>query len=144
MRNYEELFIGYDVPEHLKSMAINVIKRFTINGCCDGMYICNVVADQNNMGDGFNHFNGKEHVIDRTTAVFLQNAYRCNIMPDEVDELLDILNGRVDTYMFKRGLERSIKRFKDEKRRCNRVYDDWRIDYLNKCIKSAREVLTAV
>lgn len=52
MRNYEKFFEGCDVPVQLKKTAICIMRRFTILGICDGMYICNVIAFESGFGDG--------------------------------------------------------------------------------------------
>ena len=47
------LFEGHDVPEYVKKRAILILKRFTIFGLCDGMYIANTIAYENGTGDGY-------------------------------------------------------------------------------------------
>ena len=52
----ESRFDGYDVPENVKTRAKNIMRRFTINGLCDGMYIANCIGMDNGTGDGKGHF----------------------------------------------------------------------------------------
>lgn len=60
MIDYEKMFEGYDVPSRLKETAISIMRRFTITGECDGMYICNVIAAESGIGDGEGHFTGDD------------------------------------------------------------------------------------
>ena len=60
MRNYEQYFEGHDVPRKIKEITINIMRRFTIYGLCDGMYISNVIAYETGLGDGESHFTNGE------------------------------------------------------------------------------------
>ena len=142
MENYEKYFSGYSVPKPIKETAIAIMRRFTIIGQCDAMYIANTIAYFNNLGDGESHFNGNTEIIDSaSTAKDLQYAYGCNIEPDEIGELREIiLSGKLDNRNALYGIERFIRARKQEKRVC----DSWRIDYLNKLINKANETYQEV
>ena len=79
MNDYEKMFEGYDVPSRLKETAISIMRRFTITGECDGMYICNVIAAESGIGDGEGHFTGDEIFNRSEIARRLQFAYGSNI-----------------------------------------------------------------
>ena len=135
--DYEKYF-DKDVPEYLKVRAIAIMKRFCINGLCDGMYICNVIANQNGMGNGASEFNGEEKHIDYKTAEFLQSVYGSNIFFEELSTLADILStGKLNMFETRKALIQRIALFKKEIKRC----DEWRVDYLKNCIKNAQSVL---
>ncbi len=132
-------FNGYNVPEEIKIRVLAIMKRFTITGLCDGMYIANVIAHQNGMGDGLGFFNGEIHQISMQTAEFLINAYGSNIAKNEKTELFEILNtGKIDRQKAKKGINSYIKRLKEEK---TKEYAAWgesaRFSYLNNSIKTA-------
>ena len=142
MKDYDKYFSGYQLPVRLRETAIAIMRRFTITGLCDGMYIANCIAVDNGLGDGLSHFNGNYSITDSASpAKFLQYAYGCNIEPDEIGELREIIrNGKLNERAALYGLERFIRKCKEEKHVC----DSWRIDYLNKCIKEANETYKEV
>ena len=135
----EFYFEGYEVPEILKETAYQIMRRFTIFGICDGMYIANCIADDSGLGNGANHFNGKTEITNaEDTADYLQRAYACNIHEDEIPELCQIINtGKLDKEKAIYGLRRFIKERIEEKRTC----DFWRIDYLNMVITEAKNTV---
>ncbi len=136
----KEVLMGYDVPKELKRRVVNVIKRFTITGECDPMYIANTIAYQNNMGDGYGSFNGEVKHVSRKTAEYLQYAYSHNILESEIDELWGYMNGEELTVNAADGVRAFIKRLKVEKKTC----DSWRKDYLNKVIREAKANLASL
>ena len=83
-------FEGYTVPERYKEIASCMIRRFNITGAADGMYICNSLAVDSGCGDGHGNFTGDDVKIDKCTD-FLKYAYGCNIFPEDIEELKDIL-----------------------------------------------------
>ncbi|MBO5551322.1 MAG: hypothetical protein J5966_05125 [Lachnospiraceae bacterium] len=119
---YERNFEGYEVPEKLKNMAITIMKRFTLTGICDGMYICNIIANQNMMSNGAGKFNGEDHVIGSDTKRFLTAAYSCNIREDSTDQddLDEILRtGTLNSHRMYEGIRKQIKQIREEKRSCD-------------------------
>ena len=140
---YERSFEGYAVPEKLKRMAVTIMKRFVITGICDGMYICNVIANQNMMGDGAGHFNGEDHVIDRKTREFLSTAYSSNIRSDETDQkdLDEILRfGSLNSYRMHKGLTKKLATLRAEKKKC----DIYRKEYIARQINFAKATLAEI
>lgn len=87
MKNYEKYFENYEVPEHLKNTAIVIMKQFTIYGICDGMYICNIIANISGIGDGNGTFTGGSISNIPQIARNLQSAYGCNIFKEDLKEL---------------------------------------------------------
>ena len=141
MIDYESRFNGYNVPENVKSRAINIMKRFDIGGLCDGMYIANAIAQENGSGDGCGHFENREITQFDKIADFLSRAYGCNIMPDDRADLIDILrDGEISAARMVQGLKKYIKYCQSEKIRWH-GRDEWRVEYMNKCIRSARGII---
>lgn len=141
MFDFEKCCDGYRVPEGIKNRAINIMKRFNIIGVCDGMYISNVIASESGSGDGQNHFKGCDTVANHDSiADFLTRVYGCNIMKDDRADLMDILrDGEISNERMTEGLKKCIKQYCDEKKRFSR--DKWRVEYLDKCITSAKELI---
>lgn len=141
MKDYDTYFKGYTVPENIKNIAVCIMKRFTITGLCDGMYICNVIATENLIGNGKGDFTGSEIIRAQKTAETLQGSYGCNIYKEDIRELYYIISdGKLDIKKSMEGLKKIISKCKEEKLTC----DSWRIDYLDKCIAEATETLTAL
>jgi len=83
-------------PKEILDKAKAIAKRFSINGICDEMYISNVIARCNGLGDGESHFNGKtEIILPKQTAKEIQQAYGCNIYKEDIKELEEILKGGI-------------------------------------------------
>lgn len=127
-------------PKEISDRAKAITKRFIINGSSDEMYIANVIAHCNGLGDGESHFNGKTEIIAATeTAKRIQGAYGCNIDKSEIAELENIIiTGTLDKAMTLTGIQNFIDRKKKEKKACN---DEWRKEYLTKEIAYAKEVM---
>ena len=49
----------YDIPPDLRRLAARLCRSYGIRGCCDPMYIANIIALELGLGDGQSHF-GKE------------------------------------------------------------------------------------
>ena len=138
---YEELFRGYVVPKKLKETAIAIMRRFTITGICDGMYICNEIAYENGIGDGMSHFTGDEIVNFDVTAKRLQHCYGSNIFKEDIEELQEILRtGELDREKSITGIKGFISKCRKEKQNC----EEWRRDYLNRCIQNAKFTLMQI
>lgn len=121
-------FDGYDVPENIKAISAHICKRFTINGECDPMYICNWIGKDCGIGDGCGHFTGNTITDAHKLAERIQWAYGCNIIPAEVDELTRIINGEVIPKEQERiGMLRHGARIMAERNAC---CDSWRREYL--------------
>ena len=142
MKNYEKYFENHEVPERLKNTAIAIMKRFTISGLCDGMYICNTIALNGGIGDGNGTFTGSSISNIPQVARNLQSAYGCNIFKEDLKELENILeSGELDKTTAISGINVYISKCKKEIE-SNR--DSWRIDYLNRCIAEATETLQMI
>ena len=129
-------------PKELVDIAKAIKKRFVINGSADEGYITNVIAYENGLGDGESHFNGETEIKRaKETAIYLQNAYGCNIAKDEIEELENIIiTGQINPATTITGLQRYIQKLKKERRTC----DEWRKDYLKKCINKAIDTIREV
>lgn len=114
------------------------MRRFTINGLCDGMYISNVIAHTCRIGDGQGNFAGDEMTNFEENAVNLQSAYGCNIFKKDIRELETILEtGTLNKSQAIIGLNEYIAVCESEKRNC----DEWRVEYLDSCINNANETI---
>lgn len=132
--NIIEQFSGYDVPETIKNATVAIMERFTITGLCDGMYIANTIASIDGTGDGNGHFTSDSITKHEEIAERLHGCYGCNILDGDEQELAEILvTGNVNSVSAVRGLREYINRCEAEKKTC----DEWRVDYLNKCIDEA-------
>ena len=119
MIDYEKMFEGYDVPSRLKETAISIMRRFTITGECDGMYICNVIAAESGIGDGEGHFTGDEIFNRSEIARRLQFAYGSNIPSSAIPELVSILyTGHIDRRDALEGIAEQNLRWKRERANC--------------------------
>ena len=140
----QDFFKGYNVPEELKRRVLLVMKRFTINGICDGMYIANVIAYEEGFGNGESTFYDEIQNVSLSTAERLAYAYSHHIQKDEVNELFNILNtGEIDKSLAVVGIKRFIHRFKDE---IQREISEWgressRLDYLRNSIAMAKNTM---
>ena len=140
MKDYNEYFNGYNVPENVKTRAINIMKRFVITGVCDGMYIANAIAMENGSGNGSGEFTEATITEIEKIASFLIHAYGCNIMESDMDDLRDILrDGEISKARMVQGLKKYIC-YCDETKKA-RKHDEWYIEYLDKCVRSARELI---
>ena len=138
MKNYNVFFEGYKVPERIKKTAIAIMKRFTIDGLCDGMYISNVIAHTCGIGDGQGNFTSDEITNFEEIAVNLQSVYRCNIFKKDIRELETILeSGTLKKSQSINGLNTYIAVCSSEKKNC----DEWRVQYLERCINNAKETI---
>ena len=135
----ERLFAGYDVPEQLKVRASAVAERFSLTGICDPMYVANMIAFKNGLGDGCGHFTEwEEPCCPDETAEELIGAYGCNMFPEEKGELAEIIRtGEIDPALYEKGLRRFMK----ECRRIGAAGDKWRREYMRGCIARSRRKL---
>ncbi len=105
------MFEGYEVPRKLRETVIAIMRRFSIFGICDGMYIANVIAYHNGMGNGSGQFNGSNNTISEDTADYLIRAYGCNIEKADRDELIGILKtGQMDNKRVIQGMTKFISK----------------------------------
>ena len=124
----ESRFDGYDVPENVKTRAKNIMRRFTINGLCDGMYIANCIGMDNGTGDGKGHFTEGEITEVKKIAAFLMHAYGCNIFNGDEGDLLDILrDGSLPDDRMIDGLKKSIE---IRKTRIGQTTDNFRREFM--------------
>lgn len=104
------LFEGHDVPEYVKKRAILILKRFTIFGLCDGMYIANTIAYENGTGDGCGQFQEGEITQTDKIVAALMSAYGCNIFPSDREDLEEIIRtGELPKERMLKGLQNSIR-----------------------------------
>lgn len=106
----DSMFGGYEVPESIRKRVALIMRRFTIFGSCDAMYIANVIAYENGSGDGCGHFD--DYAITQVNKITraLMNAYGCNIFPEDKDALEDIIaNGTLSKERMLEGLKGSIR-----------------------------------
>lgn len=135
------VFEGTPVPERLKETALAIMNRFTIGGLCDGMYICNAIARTCGIGDGCFTFYSGDILNFSEVAEYLQMSYGCNIPKEDLPELEEILRtGKPDKKKSEAGIEKYIKACEAEKKTC----DEWRKDYLDRCITLAKENLSII
>lgn len=138
MENYNKFFEGYKVPDRIKNTTIAIMQRFTITGLCDGMYISNVIAHTCGIGDGQGNFASDDITNFEEIANNLQSAYGCNIFKKDIRELEAILEtGMLNKSQAVIGLNEYIAVCQSEKKTC----DEWRIDYLERCINEAKETI---
>lgn len=134
--DYNKVFIGYNVPDAIKQRAINISKRFAIDGICDPMYISNTIAYISGSGDGKGHFTSDVVTNHKDIADMLQGAYGCNIQKSDVTELQRILEtGSINKREATNGMNDFIKRLETEKKTC----DEWRVGYLDREIDTLKE-----
>ena len=130
----------YHVPENIRRLTDLIMVRFSINGICDPMYICNVIAHTSGLGDGASHFEKGEVKNYGKIAIVLQGSYGCNIERSDIPELTSILE--MSTLDFSKtidGMGGYIKRCRDE------IHTDpLRKDYLERCIRIAEKNMEIV
>jgi hypothetical protein len=92
MLDFEEIFKRYDVPKRIRKISEQNCMRFNIDGICDPMYICNVIAKESSSGDGCSHFTGSTIIINpEYIATRLQRSYSCKITTEQINELIEII-----------------------------------------------------
>lgn len=125
----ESQFEGYDVPENIRKRVSLIMRRFTITGLCDGMYIANCIAYDNGTGDGKGHFQEGEITEVSKIVNFLMGAYGCNIFPCDKETLEDIIaNGTLPKDSMISGLKSAIQ---IRKNRIDTISDSWRKEFLH-------------
>ena len=135
-------FDGYTVPERYKNIASCLIRRFDISGSSDGMYICNCLAYDSGTGDGRGKFTGDAVNIPKC-ASFLQHAYACNIYPDDMQELEEILlTGELNAQKALDGLLAYIRRIRNEKPLENGGRYTKR--YIRRCVHNAADAIDEI
>jgi hypothetical protein len=138
-RDYSSQFYGYHVPEGLKQIVICILRRFSINGLCDGMYICNTIASLSNIGNGAGVFSGDTVSDPVETARRLQMSYKCNIQTTDIPELAEIIQTRnLNIKKAIAGLNKYIKQCINEKKLTS---DNWRSDYLTRSVRLAEDTI---
>lgn len=136
--DYSKQFENYEVPENLKRIASAIMERFVIDGICDGMYICNVIAVENGLGDGNGFFVNGDVIYPEKTARRLQFSYGHNIRKQDIDELVGILKtGRLDRKLSINGLNKLIRDMKEEQQKGDLL----RFPYLERSIDEAKKTL---
>ena len=140
-------FGKYDIPQVLKQISVNISKRFTINGVCDPVYICNSIALSTKNGDGQGYFYDTDCSSFTEEQAYkaakdIQNSYGCNILGPEIDELSDIIrnNGEMPVKNIRQGLIKYINRCNEERLHC----DYWRRDCLLGSIREAQNTLEEI
>jgi hypothetical protein len=132
---FNKAFDGYEVPKKIKDISTEICIRFAITGVCDPMYISNVIATENNIGDGEGNFTGDIIINVTETAERLQGAYGCNILKSEIREIEYCLeNGKFLRGKAIDGLCAFKLRIEQELTTC----DEWRVDYLNRVLDNIR------
>lgn len=124
------------VPDRIKTISEIIMLRFRIDGECDGMYLANAIARINGIGDGMGRFTGTVVSEPERTARYLMESYGCNIDPEDLPELVEILkNGYLNIPTARKGIERFIKKKEEER--------DWRSKvFLPSEIKKAKSLLS--
>lgn len=133
--NEKKVFEGYDIPEKLKKIASLIMFRFNIDGICDGMYLCNVMANHSGSGDGCGTFRS-DYVNPSVAAEFIQKAYGCNISKDNVEELTSIIEEIDLGEDVTTNMKVSLSRLKEE---LKRIHDEFRSSYIKKGIHAYEE-----
>lgn len=123
------------VPKNIKNIASLICTRFAIDGICDPMYIANVIGIEARIGNGQGTFFDNEISNAKNIAMRLQGCYGCNITPEEIQELQEIIESEsVNNQIAIPGMKKFINRLEEEKLTC----DEWRIGYLSRVIKSLK------
>lgn len=123
-------FSKYDVPEKLKQIAALIMFRFNMEGICDGMYLCNVMAHQSGSGDGCCSFTS-DYVDHSVAADVIFEAYKTNVSLDEKEELSYMIEHVALSENVVQNMERSLSRWKDM---LKRNHEEFRATYLKKNI----------
>lgn len=136
---FEDAFRGYEVPEKIKNISMAICERFVISGICDPIYICNVIAAENGIGDGMSHFYGDDIITNPyKTAVRLEGSYGCNITKAEIPEIeFCLMNGYFEKESAIAGLKLFSERTKKELKSC----DEWRKRYLKRVLNQINEAI---
>lgn len=134
--NEQSKNIAEHVPERLKRISVLIMYRFAINGICDGMYICNRIANVCGQGDGEGIFTGDGTCSSREDYIriarALRIAYASCIQFDDIEELADILEtGELTYYKAMNSIDRQRRMIKKalktmtgfEKEKLERRYD---------------------
>ena len=124
----ESRFDGHVVPEYIKTRAKLIMRRFTINGECDGMYISNCIAFENGTGDGHGSFGEGEIAEDKVGKIvsFLMNAYKCNIYPCDREDLTEIIRtGTLPKEKMLSGLKNAARIRREHIRRIRNTKKDY-------------------
>lgn len=135
----ESQFKGYDVPESIRKRVALIMRRFTIFGLCDGMYIANTIAHKNGSGDGKGHFT--DMAITQVSGIVraLMDAYSCNIYPCDKEALEDIImNGTLEKDAMINGLKNAIR---IRKEKINKSPEEWRKEFLYGEINVIRDTI---
>lgn len=127
-----------NVPEKLKQVSEVICYRFCIDGQCDLMYICNVIAYELGIGNGEGEF--YQDIPSRANflkvANVLFNAYGCNILQTDIVEVAEIImNGSLNVEKAKVGLSSYIEFLKSQNVKF--VTDEFRVEYNLKKIAEA-------
>ena len=133
--NEKKAFEGYEVPEKLKQTASLIMFRFNIEGICDGMYLCNVMAHQSGSGDGCGSFTS-DYVNTDIAADAISGAYKTNISSNEREELSYMIEHNALSKQVIQNMESSLDRWKNMLRQ---NHDEWRTSYLEKNISIYEE-----
>lgn len=124
------------VPENIERISRAIMFRFVICGLCDPMYICNVIAKTNELGNGCGEFKKGKITAPEKTADVLISSYGCNIEKSDRDELIEIIKtGNLNCEKTRTGLMRFINKCKKEYQVC----DSWKRTYLTGCIDRAEK-----
>ena len=124
----ESQFEGHEVPESIRKRVALIMRRFTIFGLCDGMYIANTIAYENGSGDGHGTFEDTAITKIHKIVHALMGAYGCNIFPCDKETLEDIImNGTLEKDAMLSGLKNSIR---IRKEKIDNVTDWWRKEFL--------------
>jgi len=116
---FNEAFKGYEIPEKIKVISTEICNRFAILGICDPMYISNIIATKNNIGDGMGNFTNDAIINVTETAKRIQGCYGCNIIKDEIQEIeFCLINGYMEHEKAIKGLNAFTKRINAELKTC--------------------------
>ena len=126
----ESGFHGHNVPENIRKRVALIMRRFTIFGICDAMYIANCIAYDNGSGDGKGNFKEAEITEIKKIAKYLSYAYGCNIFKEDLEDLEQILrDGELPKDRMISGLKKSAQIRREEIN--NMKNDAWRIEFLH-------------
>ena len=124
------------VPANLRKIVAAIMRRFTICGLTDGMFIANRIARVDGTGNGGGEFTTGIVTHQEQVAEALRAAYGQNIEEEDLPELCEILRtGKIDPESSLTGLRRYIQKCKAEMAECDLV----REHYLKNQIKAARD-----
>lgn len=72
---FAEAFEGYQVPNNIKNVSIEICETFNIKGLSDPMYISNVIAYETGTGDGSHNFYSNEIDTSKIEGLYDRFAY---------------------------------------------------------------------